>query len=687
MKCNSCGFENTKDAKTCEKCGSKLDVKTEVTNSEDKEEKKTAENKFKRSLFGKLKKDLSENDGTTDGKGIKQAKESFAAAVIPICAVVLIAITLFLIIGFIVETTEEIEIEDYYVALYDDKLDVTYFLFKGKLIPGFIYGKCEDPYKDGGISDDGTVVIVRCPRKDKEGSYTLSAVTPSGVRMISDSIDGKTSEFLVSGDGGYVAYSLTSPGVLYIYDVKTNKSEIAISQDVDRFDFTDECKKIVYLTSERTLGVLEISTDKINSLCEKTVEYAVLDDGGRIVYVSEERKLYVYTEWSNSTEEVSENVADICASSDNTTFAYTVMQDGNETDKDGNIIISKSYFRKGQKDIDIGNNINVAAFDGEGENIYVSNRRGGGLYLVTEDENVLIFEGKREHAFSEDLTEVFYAADDGAYIYTSEAQHVRISENKNIVQITEDNGEPERFSDAFYMYYVESDGIKTISVIYVSATLEITQVADGAESFKLSQNQNTLFVEKEASIYIAKRGEPELKEFCEGKLTYGMYYVAKDRDALYIKEANIDDTFSLYWCQAGEKTLISDRVSGESYMSHDGYLFFTEILSPEDDSGSSGSGSSSADSSSEIGEGVFDPKNGKGLPLYCVRNGGDKSHVADNVCMIRTTKASVYIITPAENYKEGENPVYSVYGCVKGNKFKLILGEITIFDEAIDVET
>ena len=60
------------------------------------------------------------------------SQENIAAVIVPICAVLLIAATLFLIISSFVETSVEPQIEDYYVTFYDEKADRTYFLYKGK---------------------------------------------------------------------------------------------------------------------------------------------------------------------------------------------------------------------------------------------------------------------------------------------------------------------------------------------------------------------------------------------------------------------------------------------------------------------------------------------------------------------------------------------------------------------------
>lgn len=632
MKCNNCGIELPDNAEACEKCGQKI--------NNEKENKKPG-------LVRRLKKLFR-----------KESNEKLAALIVPICAVLLIAAVLFLIVSSFVEINEEIEVEDYYVTVYDEKENVTYFLFKGKLVDGFLYGKCDDPYSDGSISKDGTTVTVKC--ESENGSCMLFAVTPNGVKMISDRAD-KQSRFLTSDNGDIVAYTLTSPGALYIYEVSSGKSEIAVAEMTSEFSFVNNSKDITFLSTDNTLSSLDIASGKVKTLFKRVKEYFPLLDGARTVCLTEENNLFLYTDWSNSTETVAENVTAICPSEGNETFAYTTTLKELKTDSDGNVLTSECYFRNGQKEVYLGANITPVALDDDGENIYCRTENGALLLFDKNGKSVEPFDEKyNTFSLSSSLTELAFSAQDGIYLFSRKNGRVKISESTDCAPLLGENEEKiPRFSDKFY---VQKNDDGTMSVIYVDASFTAYPVTEHAQATDLSEDGDTLFFENDGKIYASSFSNGiKTSEVCEGKLAEGEYYLSGG-NAIYIKEKNEDDSYTLYWCKDGKKTAVSEHVVGNIYMSHDKNLFFTEnVPSPESEN-----------------EEIFSVDGIKGYPLYCVKNGGEKVHITDNMCRIKMSKSSAYIITPSANFNAETNPTFSVYGCVRGSNFKLILENITI---------
>lgn len=652
MKCTSCGFECADNAEICEKCGCALNPSQ---NTADITNKKSNPKKPR--------------------KG-----ENLAAIIVPICAVLLLAAMVFLIISSIVETSEEIEVEDYYIALYDEEKDVTYFLFKGKLVDGHVRGRCEEPYTDGVSSEDGTVVIVRSPTKRDDRKSTLYAITPSRVAMISDSVDCEDSSFDVSKDGSFAAYMISDGGALYIYDVKNQTSEVAVDSGVEEYEFSNGCSRLVCLTSENELCSIDMSTKKITSYCDNVKSYAILDDGARLLYLDGEDELYLYTDWSNSTEKVASDVTDVCVSDGNMSFAYTVSEEDENS--------SVSFFRKGQKDVQLGEDVELIALDDSGDHIYTRNLKNGDMYLMgCEEDSVTVFEGEREYFISEDLSEILYTLDGETFLFSKKNGSVSICKDASLIPLSGEN-EEKRFTERFFSEEkVTADG-NHISLVYIDENAKRTELVSDIDEYTLSDDGSFVFAEKDGKIYSAKKESKPAVELCEGSLEVGMYITAIGKQAVYIKEENNDEdeTFSLYWCEGGDKTLVSDRVSGECYMSHDGFLFFTELPLPASESTTSGETTGKdreTDTPPETvdPDEIFDADSEKGLPLYCSKNGQEKIHITNNLCMIRVSKSSAYIITPSESYDKEKNPVFSVYGGVKGNKFKLIIEEITIYEK------
>jgi len=640
MKCNSCGYENPDNINKGESCGCEMNVK------EKKPEGRLG--RYTRYLFGK-------------GTG-----ESLAAIIVPICAVLLIAATLFLIVSSFVEISDEPRIEDHYVTFYDEKKDVTYFLFKGKLVDGFVYGRCDDPYAHGSISADGTVAAVVCRRGGdaESGGDTLSLITPGGIKMISDRVTVGECDFTVSEDGKFVAYTLSRPGALYICDTDSGKSEIVVGERVGELDFVKDCRSIACVTEDGTLKMIPIGSEKEGVTIEGVKSYAVLDDGARVVYTDNNDSLFLYTDWSSSTDKLAENVISFCVSSDFMTFAYTVAEDGSELSESGMQINSRSFFRDGPKDVELSVNITVHALDAQGKYIYATDESGALLLLDRGGNQLRVSEERCEYYISKDMTEVLCAESGGTFLFSRDCGKVMISGLAVTPMLLPEEEKAESFSERFY---TEEDAQGDKNVFYVNSKLERLPVLDGVSTEVLSKDGKRVFAEKDGSIFVSELGK-EASLVCEGVLSEGEYHTSDTKSALYLEEMNGDgESYSLYWCEGGEKTLVSDRGTGDVYMSHDGYLFFTEGYLPEGGDGDSDGG------------GIFSVDGEKGYPLYCVKNGGEKVHVTDNMCRIRISKSSAYIITPSESFDPETNPTFSVYGGVRGSNFKLLIEEITIY--------
>lgn len=612
-------------------------------------EKVNPEKKSKKNIFSFLK---------------KGSKENLAALIVPICAVLLLIATLFVILGSVVEMSEDIEIEDRYVTFYDGEKDVTYFLYKGKQVSGSVKGRCDDPYTDAKTSLDGKVLALTS-RLGKEGEdCALYAITPSGIRMISDRIDESNATVTVSDNGELIAYTLGAFGSLYVYDVSEGKSSIAVSDSVSEFGFVKDSESILVLTKDTSLQLLDVSSKKIKLLSEKVSSYASLDDGARIVYVTDEDMLFLYTDWSNSTDRIAEDTVSFCVSSDESTFAYTVKKDSGE-----GLAVTESYFYSAQSSVKLGEEIRIIALDGKGQHVYFEDANGSLYVMKKKKNNFLIFESKKDYRISGDLSEVLYAEDGGTYIYfAAESVEKKISESTDgfFLLMQENEEEKEKFTESFAAELGE-DGLFTLS--YITAEAEPLKIADRVRRAVLSESGRKVFFDSEGEIFFAQKEDDTKKEkICDGELSGGLFYIEEARDALYLLEKNSEgDTFSAYWCKDGVKKLISDALTGQVYLSRDGYFFFAEKSEKEDDT----------DTDIKDTEG--------GYTLYCTKDGGERVHVADNMVAFKFSKASAYIIAPSEEVSTGEDSdvTLSVYGCVKGSKFKVVIRDIFYTEDGI----
>lgn len=666
MRCSICGAENSPDKTTCDSCGAPLShgdfPSNTTTPTTDKKPNDTKHKKEKKnpSLVSTIKQSFGEN---------------VAAAVIPIVAILLIAASLFLVIGSLVTNNTEPEVEDHYVTVFDEEKQVTYFLFKGKLVSGEIHGKCSDPYRSGSISEDGTVATVKCENiTDSGSSFSLYVVTPNGISMISDSVDREDEHFITSDDGNYVAYTLNDPGVLYIYDVNSKKSEIAVEEKVSEFSFIDDCSSVAYLTLNDTLAYLSLSDSKSKTIATDVKDHAILSDGDNVAYIKKDNSLSLYTAWSNSTQLLAKNAISICPSKNNEIFIYTAYKD-DDTLSEGP---SESYLHTGLKKSFLGEDITPAALDDDAKHIYCLDRNDLLCIFDKSGSFDTVFTELCSFEFSEDMSEVIGYTGEGLFIYSKGVGRKLISSEFSVAPIdVKSQKASSKFSQRFY-YSRDTQG--TYTVTYVDQKLNCTTVAEGIIKFALSKTGNTLFYQQDDTIFYINESiisdKASAKTVCTGSLEIDNYFIPNDSGAIYLREYNSATessdrtTSTLYWCMNGEKETISSSVVGEIFLSYDEYLFFTELRI---DDNTSESESTSDDDTPLTNIGVV-----KGDPLYCVKNGSDKKHITDNMCKIKISRSSAYFITPSADYDPETNPSFSVYGSVKGTKFKCIIENIKL---------
>lgn len=689
MRCRICGAENPPERTTCEACGAPLEtlealelnekesITSQDNNSDQAPEKKNKQKKCKNKKDSALVSVIKQSFG-----------ESLAAAIIPIVAILLIAASLFLIIGSIVTNNGEPEIEDHYVTIFDEEKQVTYFLFKGKLVNGEIHGKCPDPYLSGSISDDGTVATVKSENITPSGSsFSLYVVTPNGISMISDSVDKEDEHFITSNDGKYVAYTLNHPGSLYIYDVNTKKSEICVEQKVSEFSFIDDCSSVAYITQNDTLAFLTLSDSKSKIIATDVKDHAILSDGDNVAYIKKDNSLSLYTSWSSSTQLLAKNAILICPSNNNKVFIYTAYND-NDTSCEGP---SETYLHTGIKKSFLGEDLTPIALDDDAKYIYCLDRNDLLCIFDRSGSFDTVFTEMCSYEFSDDMSEVIGYTGEGLFIYSKAIGRKLISSEYSISPIpTKSKRSSSKFSERFYCSKNSED---KYTITYVDQNLNCSIVSEDITAFALSKSGNTLFCQIDNTIFytneslISSKKTPSV--VCEGSLVENNYFIPNDTGALYLREyeaspendstqndaatQNDDRNIStLYWCKNGEKKAISSSVVGDVFLSHDEYLFFTEARMTSSDDSNETEATTPADSPlSDIG--VI-----KGDPLYCVKDGGDKKHISDNMCKIKISRSSAYFITPSEDYDPDTNPSFSVYGGVKGTKFKCIIESIKL---------